>query len=345
MYSQSSLFKNSQLGVNMHGGWNLPEYQFLSFYTNDYIRSIEVNLSKEAKGKNEWEQIYKYPSCGISFFYSTLGNNDLLGREIALTYFFKIDLIRKNRFSFYNRTGIGLGYVNEKFDFADNYLNVAVGSNMNIHFNQRWGIDYELSENFELNTGISFDHFSNANTSEPNLGINYVTAFAGVNYRLGERSEKTENELAPHTRENEVMLFASVGGKHARSLSSEYFLTSSLSFEIERSVWRAFHLGIGADVFYDSSQKTQLTEAGRDYQSHFDFQTGVHLSQTLIYNKFSISLQEGFYLGLIEQIEKKSMYNRGILRYQVSDKLWIRLAMKSHFVVLDYPEIGVGIKL
>ncbi len=343
--SQSSFFKDTQLGINSHLGWNLPEYQFISFYTNDYIRSIDVNFSKESMGKNEWERLFNYPSCGISLFYSSLGNDDIFGRELALTYFFKIDLINKNKFNFYNRTGIGLSYVNQKFDLIDNYQNVAVGSNLNVHFNMRWGADYEITEKLELDGGLSFDHFSNGNTAEPNLGLNYLTGYVGVNYRLGKRSIRITTALSPHERKNVYSLFGSIGGKATRSLSSGYFLTSSLAFEAERSVWRALHLGLGADIFYDSSQETQLLEKGKEYKSIYDFQTGIHMSQTLRYRKFSLSLQEGFYIGLKENIEEKPMYNRGIIRYQISDKTWVRVAMKSHLVVLDYPEFGIGIKL
>jgi len=342
---QSTFFNDTQLGISTHLGWNLPEYQFISFYTNDYISSIDLSITKESTGKNEWEQLYKYPSCGISLFYSSLGNDDIFGRELALTYFFKIDVIKHNRFNFYNRTGIGLSYVNQKFDLVENYRNVAVGSNLNIHFNMRWGIDYELTKKLELDAGMSFDHFSNGNTAEPNLGLNYLTGYAGINYRLGERSERITSELSSHERKNTFSLFTSIGGKSTRSLSSAYFLTSSLSLEVERSVWRALHLGIGADVFYDSSQETQLTDKGESYQPINDFQTGIHFSQTLRYRKFSLSLQQGFYLGLRENIEKKPMYNRGIIRYRISKKVWLRLAMKSHLVILDYPELGIGIKL
>lgn len=343
--AQSSFFKDTQLGVNAHLGWNLPEYQFISFYTNDYIRSIDVNLTKEATGKNEWERLFNYPSCGISLFYSSLGNDDLFGRELALTYFFKVDLINREKFNFYNRTGIGLSYVSQKFDLVDNYRNVAVGSNGNIHFTMRWGADYEITDQLELDAGISFDHFSNGNTAEPNLGLNYLTGYAGVNYRLGDRSERITAELSPLVRENSFALFTSIGGKATRSLSSGYFLTSSLALEAERSVWRALYLGVGADLFYDSSQETQLTAIGKSYKPIQSFQTGIHLTQTLRYRKFSLSIQEGFYIGLKENTEGKPMYNRGIIRYRISDKLWIRIAMKSHLVVLDYPELGVGIKL
>ena len=90
LYSQTKLTDNLKIMVNYHTGYHIPEYQFLSYLTEDYIRSIDVSLVKESSGKTAWEQIYKYPEHGISLFYSTLGNNDVFGRELALTYFFRL---------------------------------------------------------------------------------------------------------------------------------------------------------------------------------------------------------------------------------------------------------------
>ncbi len=330
--------------VNYHYGYNLPEYPFLVAITEDYVQSLDVCIFKETVGKNMWEQIYNYPEYGISLFYSSLGNDDILGREIAITYFFKVYLLSKNRFRLFNRIGIGIGYVTRKFDLEDNYLNVATGSHFNMHFNLRLGANYRLSDKFELNTGISLDHFSNANTSEPNLGINYLTAFGGLSYKLGKKYEKQKQELKPHIKKNKMSIFASFGGKHPRSLTSQYFLTSSVSFEFDKAFFRKFHFGIGADLFYDSSVKSSLIDAGEEHKNIYDFQTGIHLSPSLIYNRISISIQVGIYLLLTERVDNYLIYNRGLIQYEINDYFSIRLAMKSHLHILDYPEIGFGYK-
>ena len=74
-----------------------------------------------------------------------------------------------------------------------------------------------------------------------------------------------------------------------------------------------------------------------------NFQTGIHFSQTVVYRKFRFTLQEGVYVGLTNKIQS-SMYNRGILKYYINDDFSVRLAMKSHLHLLDYPEIGFGYK-
>lgn len=343
-HAQSKITDNLNGRVNFHSGYNLPEYSFIQSLTEDYVRSLDVSLFKETAGKNKWEQLYNYPSYGVSLFYTTLGNNKVFGKELALTYFFEVYFLSKNRFRLFNHTGIGASYVNKKFDLKNNYMNVAVGSNFNIHFNFRLGADYKLSDKFTFNTGLSFDHYSNGNTSEPNLGINCLTGFGGISYCLGQRIEKQQHEIEACSNDNSFMFFASIGGKHSRALTSTYFYTTSYSFEFSRAFTHKIHLGIGSDLFYDSSVESSLKKKNKNYKSSNSFQSGFHLSQSIVYNKMSFSLQEGIYILLTEKVNNYLIYNRGVFQYQVTDHFLVRLAMKSHLHILDYPEIGFGYK-
>ncbi len=343
-YAQDSFTDNLNGMINFHSGYNLPEYSFISSITDDYIHSLDICFFKETVGEKKWEQLYNYPSYGISFFYSTLGNDEVFGRELSATYFSKMYFFSKNRFRLFNRTGIGLNYVNRKFDLQNNYLNVAVGSKINIHFNFRVGANYRLSDKLGVNTGLSFNHFSNANSAEPNLGINYLTGYGGLNYSLGKKGEKKIHELDAHKKENTSVFFASIGGKRGRALVSNYFFTSSFSYEFSRAFSRKFLFGFGTDLFYDSSVETSLRKFNRDYKKSDSFQTGIHISESIIFNKLTLSIQEGFYLLLNEQVEKYRIYSRGIAQYQVTDRFLMRIAMKSHIHILDYPELGFGYK-
>ncbi|OFY24591.1 MAG: hypothetical protein A2X02_03240 [Bacteroidetes bacterium GWF2_29_10] len=342
--AQKKITDNLSGMINFHSGYNLPEYPFNVAITEDYIRSLEICLLKETVGKNQWEQIYNYPSYGVSLFYSTLGNDEIFGREFALTYFIKSYLLSKNRLKLFNRTGVGISYVNRKFDLQKNYLNVAIGANFNIHFNFRIGANYALTDKLSFNTGLSFDHFSNANTSEPNLGINYLTGYGGVSYNLGEKSKKQIHKIEEHVKENNYSFFAGIGGKHSRALLSKYFLASSFSFEFNRAFTKKFNFGIGSDLFYDSSVEESMKKNSQDYKKSDSFKTGIHLSPSIVYNKFSFSIQEGIYFLLPEQLENYLTYNRAIAQFQVDDHLIIRFVIKSHLFILDYHEIGFGYK-
>jgi hypothetical protein len=321
----------------------LPEYQHFIYIVNDNVHSLELNLSRQTTGKNYWEQLYNYPEFGISLYYSTLGSDQVFGREIALYPHYTMHIISKKKFQLNNQVGLGIGYVTKSFDLEKNYQNVSVGSKVNMHFNFEIGAKYQLLNNIYINSGLSFNHFSNANMQEPNLGINCFTLFGGFSYLAGNKLKKEVHELEPHKPENEFSVIYSVGGKHVGALQTDIYFASSLSFEIKRKLFRRFHLGIGTDIFYDSSTEIEMEATGSaDHRISNDFRTGIHVSEEFVYNKISITIQEGFYLLLKDMINHKVMYNRALFRYKISDHLSVNISMKSHLHILDYPEIGIG---
>lgn len=340
--AQEKWSDNLEIGVHYGSGYVLPEYAFINLATERPSQNIEFQIQKNSTGKTDWERLYKYPSYGIRFMYTDLGSPDILGQVWAIYPYFQIQMAEYKKFKLVNETGLGYSRVNQKFDLEKNYWNVAVGSYGNIHFNTRFSLLYSITDRMKLSSSLSFDHFSNANTAEPNLGINYISWLGGLTYSIGKQSEKIEGDIFPKDKSIEKELVFSVGGKHSRALNSKYYLTNSLSFEFRKKYFRALHLGAGADLFYDTSVKDQLIENEKTYRNSDQFQTGFHISQTLIYHRFSLTIQEGTYLVLKEKVDGYSIYCRGIMKYRFTDHFTGRISMKSHLHILDYPEIGIG---
>jgi hypothetical protein len=345
LQAQDRFSDNLSLSFNYHYGFMLPEYSNIVYLAKAPVQSASVNLSKRTNGKNDWEHLYHFPEYGLSLFYSTLGNDRVNGREIALFPFFRLNIISGRKLRLYNETGIGLAYATKRFDLNDNYLNVAIGSHLNIHFDFKLGLDYKVAPRIQWNAGVSFDHFSNSNTKEPNLGLNYATVFTGLQYRVGDELPQQERTLSPHEKRFYYEFIYSAGGKYPRAVGSKMYFTSSATFEIKWAPFRALHFGIGPDLFYDTSTEAEmLTVELKNFRKAYQFRSGIHVSQELVYNKFSLILQEGFYLLLTDHVEKNVMYNRGIIRFRVSENFFVQLAMKSHLQILDYPEIGLGVR-
>ena len=340
--AQSKFTDNLSLRLDAHYGFILPEYSNFNLLINKPSSGFEWSLAKKTSGKTFWEQVYKYPEYGLTFFFISLGNKEVLGNELALYPYVKTFLIRKEHFQLTNQFGLGIGYLTKKFDLQTNYQAIAIGSHLNVHFNYKLGAQFKLSNRFTLNTGISFSHCSNANMSEPNLGINLVTGFAGLNYAMSDPKSFTANEIPQHQTKHEFALVYAAGGKHTRALQSTIYFTSSLSAEYKFHWKRKFHFGGGLDLFYDSSTKVEMGPNNPDYKSIYDFRTGIHLSQEFVYDRFSFILQEGIYVGLVDQVDKSFMYNRAILRWKMNDRFLISVSMKSHLHILDYPELGFG---
>ena len=71
------------------------------------------------------------------------------------------------------------------------------------------------------------------------------------------------------------------------------------------------------------------------------FLLGVHFNQTLNYDRFSFTLQEGFYLNRDHEIDDIVMYNRVIFNYYLSKKISLIMALRTYLHDLRYLEPGI----
>ncbi|HKL39200.1 MAG TPA: acyloxyacyl hydrolase [Cryomorphaceae bacterium] len=346
LYGQSkpdSLKGGLSLSLNGHYGFVIPEYSSFILLTDEPVRSGEVSLEKRLGTGNPWNSVYKYPTVGLTFFYTTLGNSAIHGSEYSLFPFIRIPFVQSEKFNAGISLGLGLSYVTKKYHSDTNPLNVVVGSHLNAHFQTKLDFRYKLSGSIGLQTGLAFGHLSNANTGEPNIGINNGTAYLGATYVL-----KSEFIPVRHTKfRPSKSLFYEVaiapGFKSTRALKSTSHFTLSATGDIWKPVSRIVAVGFGPDIFYDSSTETELSiEESKEYQSVMQWSTGIHGSISLRYDRLRLILQAGIYLGLPNEVEDEPIYNRAMVRYAVSDKFIAYFAMKSHLHILDHPEFGFG---
>ena len=340
-FSQVVQSNEWQVAAQYGQGVVLPEYQFVHSLANKPINQLEISFIKQTNGSNYWQQLYKYPKFGIAVLFSTLGNKQVFGDEIALYPFFTLYSFKSPKLIWEHSLGLGLGWATRKFDLNDNYKNIAVGSNLNVHFTARTNLQFLLNDRWKFNAGLIFHHFSNANLKEPNLGINSVAVLSGLVYSLNPKSPVINLEIPIFTPKNEFAFVYSAGGKHTRALQSKVYFTSSMSIEYKRKWKRKFQYGGGLDLFYDAATETEFNGLGKaNYKDIYAFRTGIHFSQEFIYNRFSFILQEGIHLLLTDRVNHNIMYNRAIMRYKWGKHFFTHISMKSHLHILDYPECG-----
>jgi len=332
-----------QLRASYRKGAIVPLYSVFTWLTEEYVHAAEIAFAKKSTGQSYWNQIYNYPSWGMALQIESLGNNRVFGHGLSFYPYYMIPLLEAGNLAVIQKGGLGIGAVSRRFHATENPENVAMGSTLNIHFNFELLAQYRLTKNLEAFTGLSFDHLSNGNLAEPNLGINYVSVQIGGQYMLGRQPEKQVQKIPEHRVVNEASLILSAGLKHGRSLQSRKYLASSLSLEWKRRWWRIFTPGIGADLFYDGATRAEKSRfSDSAFRPVDQYRTGIHLSQEIQYGKFSVSLQEGLYVGLTEKVFNQKMYNRLIIRQRFSGHYFAQVAIRSHLSVLDVVELGIG---
>lgn len=331
------------IGLGAHAGYLLPQYAFLTAVIDAPIHSAELTISRRATGHSEWDRVYHYPAYGLSLFYSSLGNARALGREIALTYFVRYYWQRRGRVRVYNRLGIGGAYATRKFDPIDNYRNAAIGTHLNIHFNARLGVEARLSSRMHVLAGASFDHLSNANVTPINRGLNYVTAYVSVQRGFGAAAETSERRAVQAPSGDAIEAAVSVGMRRSRSGMRARASTLAASGEYRRRVNRVVSFGGGLDLWCDVERDRDIESVARaSTKSPTRWSAGANAGATLTYNRFSWSLHGGLYVIGRPARAKGPLYNRAIMQYALRDRCLLRVAMKSHLHILDFPEFGVG---
>ncbi len=326
-----------------HHGYMLPEYQFINYLVNAPVQAVELSLFKQTTGRTIWEQLYRYPEYGMSVMYSTLGNHQALGEYISLWPWYRIHFIDNRNFSLNYKLGLGLCYATRVFDPENNYMNRAIGSALNIFFNLETGTRIRIYHDLWITSGIGFNHLSNANLREPNFGLNDLTFFAGINWIPSDKAERIVRDIPVLVKRSGYYITLSAAPKHKRSFEGNHYLVSSLSFDFNRQVFHKVKLGAGADIFYDASTKVEME--GRSipgYRKLDDFRTGLHLSEEFVYDRLSLIFQEGSYFLLNDKVTGHKIYTRGIVQFRFADHLMARLSMKTHFFILDHPELGIG---
>ncbi len=124
---------------------------------NDLIKysskSIDLLIGKQTFGKKYWEQLYRYPSYGIGYYWVDLGNPSMLGNANALYFFVNIPVFYNNKYSIDYNMASGLSYLQKG--------NKAIGSHFNVYVNFSTNIKYRLYRNLWIVSGVGATHFSN----------------------------------------------------------------------------------------------------------------------------------------------------------------------------------------
>lgn len=339
-YSQrENLYKN-KLALNVGYGRVLPHYNFIYRLSQKPVNSFEINYSTLLVNDSIWDKIYKYPELGVKLGYVLLGNNNVLGEELFLAGNVKFNLVKNSKINFYSRPSLGVSYVNKKYDNFNNSKNLAVGSSLNIHFDFQLGVDYAISKQIDLSTGINFGHYSNGNTVSPNLGLNYISLFVGLAKRFNEIDKTTYTKVKfNQVKEQSIYLYAGAGYRNSSVISPPLNISASY----RKSVSRKYLLGGGIDLFYDEFIAYSLKNNNKPYRNADNFNVGVFINQSLRYDDFYFTLNQGVYIT--KNKIQNSSYFRAELMYLFYKKIYTRISIKTHFFTAQYPEIGFGLKL
>ncbi len=300
----------------------------------------EFSYYIQTKGEAHWNAIHRYPSYGITAFFGSVGNRDVLGSYLGVYAFAQFPIIRQkwHRFSF--KTGSGVGYGTKVYDAETNPLNVAISTHLNAQV--VLGLESRFTfGNHSAALGLDITHFSNGATKVPNLGLNLPYVSLGYAYKMREAvdcdSHPPSNSEAGNSREYGAVAFGTV--KETFPVNGKKYGVFGLSLT-GRHYFRAKR---GVEVTFDvlSNQANMVFHPDVAKTQGELIQMGVFSGYLVPMGRLHLIVGMGVYVWDKFSPDDR-FYHRVGTRYVFDNGLNLGVTLKSHWARADYIEYGIG---
>lgn len=217
-----------------------------------------------------------------------------------------VNLSRKVSLNYEWNLGMAFGW--NAYDELNNPENKVIGSKATAYIDVDLYMKWMLSKYLDLNAGISLTHFSNGNTTYPNMGLNTGGIRLGLAYYINRQPlavPKVEREKLPDSRGlyTDVVLYGAWKQGIAHDGVSSYLLDGKyavMGFNVNPmyrlNPWLS--LGASLDGVYDRSASRENDSSGEVVNHKFSTQAGLGLSARgeFAMPYFSINFGVGTYL-------------------------------------------------
>ncbi len=293
-----------------------------------------------------WTRYYGNPKIGITLSYLDLGIPELSGYAIGLLPFIEFPVFRLGKIECNLKMATGFGYLNKKWDLQTNNLNKAIGSHINGNMRAHGVMNIPLPKDLELALGAGITHYSNGNFKMPNLGVNSIELFMGLNWNKKSKTPPSQ----PKTRG----LFDSLKHHHFEFTPFAGSKVNGLIYPKRMLVWggglRYFYRvsgrsqwGAGLDYSYDPEHVYRDNPEARTEEPNMvnSSELAVVAGHELLFGRFGFVSDVGVYAYRPSRL-KDFLYQRLGFKYRIHPNWILRGTIKAHFSRADYFEWGIS---
>lgn len=279
---------------------------------------------------------------GVSYLFSSLSDTRITGDVHAIVPWVEYPW-HLGDFGLSFRMGLGLSWVTNPFDLETNFRNTAIGSHLNAAILLNGGIQYQPVSRWVWSTGVSFVHFSNGSTRQPNYGINLPLLYGGVAYNI--RKGTTGRVARPDTNDYR-RFFAGVqavgGQKQIFPVNGPNYLSWLAAPYAGYRFSRDFAGLLAFDVSFNESDIDFLSQKNVFVVNHSEvIKTGLSLGMSQRLGRLDLSFRFGYYLHQLEDSDGP-LYDVLSLSCRIVGGLDGRILLKTHFARADFVGLGLS---
>lgn len=333
---------------NYYTGSILPHSEQISHLITAKPDGFLLSFNRKTLGEKYWESFYNFPDYGFTLHYQNNHNQelgDLYGAFAHLNFYFF------NR-NLQLRIAQGIAYATNPYDRETNFRNLAYGTKFmpstffSLNYNKQniWnGIGFQ--------TGLVFIHHSNATLKAPNISTNTIGLQIGLNYAFDHQEPNRRfNSQADNfdTKMKYVFSFKTgVNEGHIVGMGQKPFY--HINAYAEKRLNRTGSVQLGTELFLSETVKeiiplfaSSFPEANISTDADYK-RISVFAGYEMYLSKFSIEGQMGVYVYDQYKVNG-SLYQRLGLKYNVTERIFGSVSLKTHFAKAEALEFGVGIK-
>ena len=344
--------KNLQVEVRASYGFTICHHPEMKVFQAHYP-IYEINIKQVTFGRKSWQSKSNYPSVGLSFLYTGIGEQPEIGRAFALIPHMTFNCLKspKNQLNF--NLGIGLGYLTKTYDRQTNPKNTFIGSHFNAAINISTEYSRMITNRFGMSAFIGFTHFSNGSSRTPNNGINMAHAGLAAKYFINEPHQRipkqqTDNhQFKTWEKKNISLLFAFTYSKKDIDEYLGYGMSwSAYNLEINamKRLTEMSKLGIGFDLVYDCTDKEVLRHKGIAFDDIEILKPGINAAYELSFGNTSFIFNFGCHIAGKDLCEGR-VYQKLNMTQNIYKGLFATIALTTHYGWADYIGFGLGYRI
>lgn len=320
---------------------------------SNHFPLFELSVQQSTFGRKSWQSKSNYPTVGVSFLYTGLGEMPEIGRAFAVIPHIDFNFLKSKRNQLNLRLGVGIGYLTQKFDAVNNPKNTFIGSHINAAINISFDYSYMITNRFGASAFIGFTHFSNGSSRTPNNGINIAHTGIGVKYFLNEPKQRIPKQPSDNQqykswkKENLSFIF---GFSYSLKDVDEYmgygksWSVYNLQFNALKRLTEMSKVGIGLDLVYDCTDKEVLRHKGIGFTDIEILKPGINAAYELALGSTSFIINFGYHIAGKDLCEGR-VYQKLAIMENIWKGVFATISLTTHYGWADYIGFGIGYRI
>jgi len=333
------------LSLEPHKGFIIIHSEDIRNIKNSYPTGFDLSVSIHDNTASAWQTCNCYPRTGLAFSFFDFDNQRVLGRGYLLSFYIEPHFELGKGVTFSMKGTSGLGYLTKPFDEKTNPDNRSYSLYVNGYLQLKAGLNYRINPRWTVSLSANYNHISNGGIEEPNKGINFPTASAGVDYTFNPQRFPKREKISPDTVQlaNNWEVNSFVAYKELSHGAGERFFIYGVQGFYNHPIHQLHSLRVGAEWIINRAVKAKMRKQGEQQKLFKHHRGNLLAGHAFLLGRFRFSEQIGVYLFRPFN-DHHPVYQRYSLTYRITDRIQAGIGLKSHLHVADFLDVRLGMR-